>query len=64
MGHNIVISGSPKFTGIPKVDRLSMGPSSFGASHYHLSQASRAKSMADMMPIYDMSWNLSHLTHF
>ena len=32
MGHNSVVLGYPKFTGIPRVDGLSTGPSSFGAS--------------------------------
>ena len=30
MGHNHVISGNSKYTGIPQVDRLSTGPSDFG----------------------------------
>ena len=32
MGHNSVVSGYPKFTGISRVDRLSMGPPGFGVS--------------------------------
>ena len=32
MGHNSVVSGYPKSIGIPWVDRLSTGPSGFGAS--------------------------------
>ena len=32
MGHNSVVSGHPKSTGIPWVDLLSTGPPSFGAS--------------------------------
>ena len=34
MGHNSVVSGYPKSTGISRVDRLSTGLSGFGASHY------------------------------
>ena len=30
MGHNSVISGHPKSTGIPQVDGLSMGPPDLG----------------------------------
>ena len=30
MGHNSVVSGHPKSTGIPQVDRLSTGPSDLG----------------------------------
>ena len=30
MGHNSVVSGQPKSTGIPRVDRLSMGPPNLG----------------------------------
>ena len=33
MGHNSVVSGYPKSTGIPRVNGLSTGPSGFGASH-------------------------------
>ena len=33
MGHNGVVSGDPKSTGIPRVDRLSTGPPGFKASH-------------------------------
>ena len=32
MRHNSVVSGYLKSTGIPRVDRLSTGPPSFGAS--------------------------------
>ena len=32
MGHNSVVSGYPKSTGIPQVDGLSMGPPGFRAS--------------------------------
>ena len=32
MGHNSVVSGYPKSTGIPWVDGLSMGPLGFGVS--------------------------------
>ena len=32
MGHNSVVSGHPKSTGIPQVDGLSTGPLGFGAS--------------------------------
>ena len=32
MGHNNVVSGYSKSTGISRVDRLSMGPPGFGAS--------------------------------
>ena len=32
MGHNSVVSGHPKSTGISWVDGLSMGPPGFGAS--------------------------------
>ena len=32
MRHNSVVLGYPKSIGIPLVDRLSMGPSGFGAS--------------------------------
>ena len=32
MGHNSVVSGYPKSTGIPWVDGLSMGPLDFGVS--------------------------------
>ena len=31
MGHNSMVSGYPKSTGIPLVDELSTGPSGFGA---------------------------------
>ena len=34
MGHNSVVSGYPKSTGIPRVDGLSTGRSGFGVSHY------------------------------
>ena len=30
MGHNSVVSGHPKSTGIPQVDRLSTGPPDLG----------------------------------
>ena len=30
MGHNHVVSGNPKSTGIPQVDGLSTGPSDLG----------------------------------
>ena len=30
MGHNKVVSGHPKSTGIPRVDGLSTGPSDLG----------------------------------
>ena len=30
MGHNSVVSGHPKSTGIPRVDGLSMGPPNLG----------------------------------
>ena len=30
MGHNSVVSGHPKFTGIPRVDGLTMGPPDLG----------------------------------
>ena len=30
MGHNSVVSGHPKSTGIPRVDGLSTGPSDLG----------------------------------
>ena len=30
MGHNSVVSGHPKSTGIPRVDGLSTGPLDFG----------------------------------
>ena len=33
MGHNSVVSGYPKSTGILWVDRLSKGPPGIGASH-------------------------------
>ena len=33
MGHNSVVSGYPKSTGIPRVDGLSTGPPGCGASH-------------------------------
>ena len=33
MGHDSVVSGYPKSTGIPRVDELSTGPPGFGASH-------------------------------
>ena len=33
MGYNSMVSGCPKSTGIPRVDRLSKGPLGFGASH-------------------------------
>ena len=33
MGYNSVVSGHPKPIEILRVDRLSMGPSGFGASH-------------------------------
>ena len=32
MGHNSVVLGYPKFTGIPRVDGLSTGPPGFKAS--------------------------------
>ena len=32
MGHNSVVSGHPKSTGIPRVNWLSMEPLGFGAS--------------------------------
>ena len=32
MGHNSVVSGYPKSTGIPQIDRLSTKPPGFGAS--------------------------------
>ena len=32
MGHNSVVSGYPKSTGIPRVEGLSTGSSSFGMS--------------------------------
>ena len=32
MGHNSVVSGYPKSIGILRVDKLSTGPSGFGAS--------------------------------
>ena len=34
MGHNSVVLGSPKSTGIPRVDGLSKGPPGFRASQY------------------------------
>ena len=34
MGHNSVVLGSPKSTGIPRVDGLSTGPPGFRASQY------------------------------
>ena len=34
MGHNSVVSGHPKSTGIPRVDKLSMGP--LGLGHHSL----------------------------
>ena len=36
MGHNSVVSGHPKSTGIPWVDRLSIETSGFGASELGL----------------------------
>ena len=30
MGHNSMVSGHPKSTGIPSIDGLSMGPSDLG----------------------------------
>ena len=33
MRHNSVVSGHPKSTGIPRVDRLSVGPPEIGVSH-------------------------------
>ena len=33
MGHNGVVSGYPKSTGIPRVDGLLTGPPGFRASH-------------------------------
>ena len=33
MGHNSVVSGYSKSTGIPRVNELSMGPLGFRASH-------------------------------
>ena len=35
MGHNSVVLGHPKSTGIPRVDGLSMGPLGFGASQLY-----------------------------
>ena len=35
MGHNRVMSGYSKSTGIPQVDGLSTGPPGFGMSHHH-----------------------------
>ena len=32
MGHNSMVSGHPKSTGISSIDGLSMGPSDLGAS--------------------------------
>ena len=34
MGHNSVISSYPKSVGIPRVDRLSMGPPNFGCHNF------------------------------
>ena len=34
MGHNHVVSGNPKSTGIPQVNGLSMGPSDLGCHTY------------------------------
>ena len=36
MGHNNMVSGHPKFTGIPRVDGLSMGPSDLGRHNNHM----------------------------
>ena len=36
MRHNGVVSGYLKFTGISRIDGLSMGPTGFGASYRHL----------------------------
>ena len=33
MGHNSVVSGHPRSTGIPRVDGLSTGPPKIGVSH-------------------------------
>ena len=35
MGHNHVVSGNPKSTGIPQVDGLSMGPRDLGCHKEH-----------------------------
>ena len=35
MGHNSVVSGQPKSTGIPQVDELSMGPLDLGSRNYN-----------------------------
>ena len=35
MGHNHVVSGNPKSTGIPQVDGLSMGSSDLGCQRLH-----------------------------
>ena len=34
MGHNQVVSGNPKSTGIPQVDRFSTGPPGFCMSQH------------------------------
>ena len=36
MGHNSVVSGHPKSIGIPRVNRLSMGPSDLGRHKFHI----------------------------
>ena len=36
MGHNSVVSGHPKSTGIPQVDGLSMGPLDLGCHNHSI----------------------------
>ena len=35
MGHNSVVSGHPKSTGIPRIDKLSTGPPDFGCHNFN-----------------------------
>ena len=41
MGHNSVVSGHPKSTGIPRVDRLSTGPPNLGFHRWYQSLGKR-----------------------
>ena len=51
MGHNSVISGHPKSTGISRVDGLSMGPLDLGVSQYVATDMAKVKKFEDCLKL-------------
>ena len=61
MGHNSVVSGQPKSTGIPQVDRLSMGPPDLG---FHIFTDVRSTMVTIMFVCAFWKYLPEHLRYF